>query len=343
MKVLNIPRTQRVALALSGGGDSIALMKLLADWSKAGRRLRAKTSLHALIVDHGLRAGSASEAKKVAAWARGAGWRAHVLKWEGKKPGSNIENAARNARYALLGKWCRAQKMPFLFVAHTSDDVAETFLLRLGRGSGVDGLSAMRAKAPYPLSGFDELAIARPLLDFGRQELRDHLEKKGAAWLEDPMNEDPRFSRVRVRAILPTLEAAGISQKRIVDAARHLSRARAALDFEAGKLLSSNTKKGAGRNVFLDRAALGAAPREIGLRALSLLLVDISGAQYRPRFMRLEALYEALCGGGDFRARTLQGCRIGLAPRRLQLFGSETIEIKMAPARKRAVGAVSPN
>ncbi len=335
MKALGIATPGRIALALSGGGDSIALMKLLTNWAKAGSGSHANSPLHALIVDHGLRAGSTRDARHAAARARDAGWRAHILKWSGSKPKSNIEDAARKARYALLGKWCRAHKTFLLFVAHTRDDVAETFLLRLGRGSGVDGLSAMSALAPYPLDGFGDLEIARPLLDFGREELRTYLEKDGDAWLDDPMNEDPRFSRVRVRALLPALEAAGVSQQRIVDASRHLARARKALEAETTELLRAHSRKEKSGCVLIDRQALVAAPREIGLRALSALIGEVSGATYRPRFERLEALYEAVCTNPKFRARTLHGCRIGLAPKRTQAFGLNTIEIRREAARKR--------
>ena len=335
MKALDIGVGPRIALALSGGGDSTALMKLLGNWQKSDGHSGAKPSLYALIVDHGLRSGSAGEAKKVASAARAAGWRAHILNWSGEQPKSNIEDAARKARYALMGKWCHKHKARFLFVAHTRDDVAETFLLRLGRGSGVDGLSAMRAVAPYPLAGFGELAIARPLLDFGREELRSHLLSEGVAWLEDPMNEDPRFSRVRVRALMPALEAAGVSQQRIVDAARHLARARQALDTDTDELLGAHSSIDGSGKVLLDRQALCAAPREIGLRALSKLIVGVSGASYRPRFERLMALYSALCATPKFRARTLHGCRMSLAPKRLQLFGEATLEIRRELARKR--------
>lgn len=343
MKALDIGAPTRIALALSGGGDSISLMKLLGNWASPRSNAGVNSTLYALIVDHGLRAGSTRETKKVAAWARDAGWRAHILKWPGPKPNANIEDAARKARYALLGQWCRAHKTPFLFVAHTRDDVAETFLLRLGRGSGVDGLSAMQARAPYPLDGFGDLEIVRPLLDFGREELRGYLEKEGGAWLDDPMNEDPRFSRTHVRALMPALEAAGISQKRIVDASRHLARARRALEAQTEELLCSHTKKEASGNVLVARQALVAAPQEIGLRALSALIVEVSGATYRPRFGRLEGLYEAVCMNTKFRARTLHGCRIGLAPKRKQVFGPATIEIKREVARKRTGAAISPN
>src|SRR6185312_3477006 len=106
-------------------------------------------------------------------------------------PRAGIEAAAREARYRLMGEWLSKKKIGALFVGHTEDDQAETFLLRLARGSGLDGLSAMQARAPWPVEGFAQLAVARPLLSFGRQELRDFLVARGQAWLDDPMNEDP--------------------------------------------------------------------------------------------------------------------------------------------------------
>ena len=225
---LGSPLNAPFALAVSGGGDLVALMHLAADWLKSRGLPLARGSV--LVVDHGLRAGSANDAAAAAAWARALGFAAHILRWRGAKPRSNVEDGARNARYRLLGDWCRANGIGNLLLAHTRDDQAETFLLRLGRGSGVDGLSAMRGRAPFPLAGYDGVEIVRPLLDFGRDELRAGLAARGIAWIDDPMNEDPRFARIRIRQAMPALEAAGLSAVRIVQAAKHLARAREALD-----------------------------------------------------------------------------------------------------------------
>jgi tRNA(Ile)-lysidine synthase len=329
---------QRIALALSGGGDSVALMYLLGNWARASAKDDEGLQLHALIVDHGLREGAGRDAKRAALLAREAGWRAHILKWKGDKPKSNIEDAARAARYTLLGQWCKAHKTRTLFVAHTRDDLAETFLLRLGRGSGVDGLSAMRARAPFPVPAFRDVELLRPLLGFERGELRDYLTEQDAAWIEDPMNADPRYSRVRVRALLPRLEEAGISSGRIAAAAHHLARARVALDAQADAFLDKHSKSIETGTVLLDAAALACIPHEMGLRALSAVLARVGGNPYRARFERLEALYSALSASvqedAPFRARTLAGCRIGRAPKRNQVFGTATLEVKAEGPRK---------
>lgn len=329
---------RRIALALSGGGDSIALMRLLGNWARVSAKDDDCIHLHALIVDHGLRDGADRDAKRAALLAREAGWRAHILKWKGDKPRSNIEDAARAARYALLGQWCKAHKTQSLFVAHTRDDLAETFLLRLGRGSGVDGLSAMRARAPFPVPAFREIELLRPLLGFERGELREYLTEQDAAWIEDPMNADPRYSRVRVRALLPHLEEAGISSARIASAAHHLARARVALDVQTDAFLAAHSKSTEPGTVLLDAVALARIPQEMGLRALSAVLARIGGNLYRARFERLEALYAALGASvhenAPFRARTLAGCRIGRAPKRNQIFGTATVEVKAEGPRK---------
>jgi tRNA(Ile)-lysidine synthase len=321
------------ALAVSGGGDSVALMHLFARWAKG----HSAPPPHVLIVDHGLRAESGREAKRAAQWAKRIDLPAHILKRSGDAPKSNIEDEARKARYRLLGSWCAAQGVTHLFVAHTREDQAETFLLRLGRGSGLDGLAAMRAIAPLPVPGFADVRIFRPLLNMSRDELRLYVKEQGGSWLEDPMNDDTRFARVRIRKALPELEAAGISIQRIAEAAHHLARARQSLERATDEFLGRHARFERDF-VLLDGAALAGIDSEIGLRALAAALMRHANASYRPRFQRLEGLYDALAAG-DFTGRTLEGCRIGKAPKRQDIFGASTLIItregaRAAPRRK---------
>ena len=150
------------AVAVSGGGDSLALMHLLHDFA----RKEGLAAPMVLTVDHGLRKSSAGDAKKVVAWARRLGLSARVLTWRGKKPKTGIEAAARNARYRLLGDFLVMHKIGTLFVGHNQDDQAETSLLRLARGSGLDGLAGMQPRAPWPA----EVKTSRPdRPDYGRR------------------------------------------------------------------------------------------------------------------------------------------------------------------------------
>ena len=318
------------AVAVSGGGDSTALMHLLARWAKKTRRAPPIV----VTVDHGLREGSASDAKKVARWAEAAKLDVQVLRWSGPRPKSDIEAAAREARYRLMGSWAAKKKLAALYVAHSRDDQAETFLLRLMRGSGLDGLAAMRALSTYPVPGFGGLRLVRPLLHIERDDLRAHLTDAKQPWIEDPMNDEARFARVRLRQLIPALEAAGLTRARIAAAAAHLARAREALDTVTAAVIAraANPRED---GVHLDALALSAAPREVGLRALAQLLMRVSGQSYRPRFERLERLYDRIATQTLGAGATLHGCRIFLVPARKGAFGRGTLGIARETARSR--------
>jgi len=318
------------AVAVSGGGDSKALMLLLADWAQSASRPPPVV----LTVDHGLTPDSARIAQSVVQSAKRHGLEAHKLVWKGEKPAADIEAVARLARYRLMGDWCEAHRIKGLYVAHTLEDQAETFLLRLARGSGLDGLAAMRARSPFPLQGFDRLCVVRPLLEIERARLRGWLESRNEDWSEDPMNGDPRFARVRIRKAWSQLAELGLSPQRIAAAAQHLGRARDALEDATADLLETACRFEAER-VLLDGTRLAAAAPEIGLRALAQILSRVSGEPYRPRFERLERLYGAIREGEIKSARTLHGCRIGRAPKIASIFGPFTLIVVREPARRR--------
>ncbi|MBI1331174.1 MAG: tRNA lysidine(34) synthetase TilS [Alphaproteobacteria bacterium] len=316
------------AIGVSGGADSMALMHLLADWAQA----RGVSAPVVLSVDHGLRKDSGDDAKRVMKAARAAGLESHVLSWEGAKPKADIEAEARNARYALMGAWCRERGVTGHYVAHTEDDQAETFLLRLARGSGLDGLSAMRTVAAFPLAGYAELCVVRPLLEFRRMDLRAFLKKRGQDWIEDPMNADPRFARSRLRAAWPALEDLGLTVPRIADAAAHLGRARAALEEVTGDLFRRAVRL-EDQQAFVDPLRLKMAMREVGLRVLAEVLSRVSGEAYRPRFESLERLFDAIVGGTLGGGATLHGCRVAPAAKAQAYFGSATLVVAPEPAR----------
>jgi tRNA(Ile)-lysidine synthase len=191
----------------------------------------------------------------------------------------------------------------------------------------------MRRLGAFPLPGFEALTLARPLLTVPRAPLRDFLTRQKQAWLEDPMNGETRFARARIRALMPALEAAGLTSERIADAALHLARAREALDMATAAVLARVCRR-QDQMFLLDPEALAAAPREIGLRALAGLLGTVSGAAYRPRFDGLERLFDRLAASALGGGATLHGCHIAPAPRRLQAFGPKTLVIARESSRK---------
>jgi len=298
------------AVAVSGGGDSLALMHLLRGFAKA-RKLAAPI---VLTVDHGLRKTSAREAGQVLAWAKQAGLAAHLLTWRGKKPQSGIESAARQARYRLMGDWLVKNKIATLFAGHNLDDQVETFLLRLARGSGLDGLAGMAPQAPWPVPGFGQLTLMRPMLGLSRDQLRAYLSDLGQAWLDDPMNEDAGFDRVKIRKARAALTEAGLTPARIAAAASHLARARESLEIMTEAVLQRAARPAEAGGVLLDGAALAAAPREVGLRSLASVLMAVGEQAYRPRFESLERLYDRITGAGLGAGVTLHGCHLRPAP-----------------------------
>jgi tRNA(Ile)-lysidine synthase len=198
LSALNPPK--RLALALSGGRDSVALLRLCAGYAKTGN-----LALSAFTVDHGLRPEAAAEAEQAGAWARSAGVPHRILRWTGAKPASGLQAAARAARYRLLIDAAESEGCGALVTAHTLDDQAETLFMRLARGGGPAGLAAMRAQSLIANGAGEPLRLLRPMLSFSRADVTDWLGETGQTFIDDPSNDDPAFERVRVRALLAAL------------------------------------------------------------------------------------------------------------------------------------------
>ena len=211
-------RPERLAVAVSGGGDSLALLGLACDWASEN-----DCRIHALTVDHGLRPEAGDEARMVAREALRMGAMHDTLHWQGWDGRGNLQAAARAARYRLLSEHCERERIGAILLGHTQDDQAETVLMRLARGSGVDGLSAMSE------GRFGKDFLLRPLLDATRDELRVWLTRQGMRWSEDPSNDDPRFDRVRARRLLKQLIPFGLDAARLSETASAMARARQAL------------------------------------------------------------------------------------------------------------------
>ncbi len=287
-----------IAVACSGGPDSLALTLLTDGWAReVGGRVTA------LIVDHAMRPESADEAVSVRERLNSAGIEAVVLTRDGPALKSDRQAAARQARYALMTEWCRHAGVLHLLLGHHQGDQAETLMLRLGRGSGVDGLAAMA-----PILENAHLRLLRPLLGVPRDDLIAFLRSRKMDWIEDPSNEDTAFARVRVRRMMPGLGEEGLTEARLAATARRMARARVALEGAATELLARAAAIYPEGYALLSTGELLASPDEIGLRALARLLTCIGGGQHGPRLERLERLYEWLArGDGD--GRTLAGCR----------------------------------
>jgi tRNA(Ile)-lysidine synthase len=290
----------QLAVAVSGGADSMALTLLAHDWAQANGG-----AVTALTVDHRLRAESAAEAAQVGAWLAQRGIAHRILTRPTEPSGTGgIQAAARAARYALLEEWCRANGVLHLIVAHHRDDQAETLLLRLGRGSGLEGLAAMAGLLERP-----NCRLLRPLLGVAGGRLAATLVAMAQPWIEDPSNHDRAYARVQLREIAPVLAKSGLTPARLAATAARLGTARAALAAEVTALAAVAVELHPAGFARLNQARLMAAPVAIGRRTLAAVLGTVGGTPFAPRSIRLDRLYRELSEGLRS-GRTLGGCRL---------------------------------
>ncbi len=284
----------RVGVAVSGGGDSTALLLAARDWAaRTGRTLEAAT------VDHRLRPESAAEAAGVAELCGRLDLRHEILAWTDQPGRGNLPAAAREARIALLGEWARRRGLAAVAIGHTLDDQAETVLLRLSRGAGVDGLSGMEENVTR-----DGVAWIRPMLMIRRETLRAYLRAAGVSWIDDPTNDDENFARTRMRALIernPDFEADGLAAT-----ASRLQSQRAALEWLSDDFAARALTWGALGEAALDLGELRRAPEDTHIRLFARVLRCISGAAYRPKQVALAPMMADLMGGAG--VRTLHGC-----------------------------------
>jgi tRNA(Ile)-lysidine synthase len=284
-----------IAVAVSGGRDSMCLALLASRWAAA-----QGGNLVALIVDHGLRPEAASEARQVGDWLSGHGIRHCVLRWAGPHPASGIQAAARQARYRLLSDYCRDHAILHLLVGHHREDQAETVVIRGERASGGDGLAAMAA-----ISERTDVRLLRPLLDVPRGRLTATLAAAGQTWIDDPGNDNTDMARGRLRSAgseLPLADALATAQ---TSARERISGERAMATLAARALRFHPAGFAAA-----DRTVLAEAAPDIVERLLARTVMAVAGRAYPPRGARTQRLREAVTGTGPLSGRTLGGCRV---------------------------------
>jgi tRNA(Ile)-lysidine synthase len=297
-----LSRYPRLALAVSGGPDSLALMQLAAEW-RVARGFGPELSV--LTVDHRLRAASREEALQVARVAETLGLTHAILDWQTQgKARTALQARARAARYDLMAAYCHAHDIPALVTAHTLDDQAETFLMRLKRGSGIDGLAAIPERGAWA-----GIVVLRPLLDAPKARLIATLQARGIGFARDPSNSDQRFERARVRGSTSALAALGLTAEALALSARRLRRAREALDHSARDFLAANSETSEAGYAVIEEAALLSAPQEIALRALARLIASVGGNEEPLRLAKLEALLSSLAQRPG-KTHTFGRCRI---------------------------------
>jgi tRNA(Ile)-lysidine synthase len=324
-------------VAVSGGPDSTALLYLLARWRK---RHRLSPQLHAVTVDHGLRSQSRAEALGVKRLAAQLGVDHRTMRWAGEKPATGLQEKARAARYRLLFAAARKAGACCVITAHTRDDQAETVLFRIARGSGLAGLGAMARVSPAAFlapglapgmrGAMGSPALVRPLLDVAKARLIATLRAAGIGHVEDPSNDDPRFTRVRWRKLAPALAAEGLTAERLAQLARRVRRSEEAMDAAVTAAFDRLGSRPAAHAIAFDARGLRDLPAEIALRLIGRAVGEV-GDEGPVELGKLEAMCESLSGAiahtdGRFR-RTLAGAMVSLQRDRLM--------VERAPPRRR--------
>ncbi len=318
-----------LVLGVSGGPDSTALLWLAARWRA---RLKRGPKLVAVTVDHGLRPDSVEEAKAVKRLARELKVEHRTVRWTGTKPATGIQAAARAARYRLLVAAARRAGARHILTAHTLDDQAETVLIRLSRGSGLTGLAGMARVTALDVAPprKDRLLLVRPFLGIPKTRLIATSRAAKVPFADDPSNADPRFTRARLRKLMPLMAAEGLDAGKLALLARRAARADAAIEAAVARAVASLTQWSNSGPIILDRSAFAELPGEVALRVLGRAIARV-GDEGPVALGKLEALFDALGtwrhrAGTRFR-RTLAGAVVTL--------DADRLVVERAPARSR--------
>jgi len=294
---LKTPKT--IAVAVSGGSDSLSLSILLNEYCAT-----KKIKLFAVTIDHKMRKSSSDEALKLAKILQKEKISHQILEINSEKiPQNNIEAKLREARYDLLHSFCTINKIKYVFLGHIQSDIAENFLIRLFRGSGLDGLSSIAE-----ISDFKKIKIIRPFLDISKDELQEFLREKRIKWLEDESNKDEKFLRNKIRNFFDSFEDKKLIQKRVKSATDEISRMRDLFDYlmlkEAKKILEFNQQG----FFIINLKKFAKTEEKIALKILALTLMEIGEKTYKPRLEKLQRFYFWIIENDNHKPRNFYGC-----------------------------------
>ncbi len=292
--LLDAQSPSKLGVAVSGGSDSIAALNILTGAARA-----RDISIAAITINHGLRAEAEAEAAFVAESCKKLGIRHDIRRWQDWDGSGNLQAQARDARYGLMAAWARETGVDYIALGHTQDDQAETFLMRLARGAGVDGLSEM--KRVFSRGGVTWL---RPFLRSSRAALRAHLLRHGLNWVDDPSNDDPQFERVRLRQAMAQFGEVGLDTATLSQSSQNLADVRDALDFYVRCAAADFVQIEQGDVLLSD---MSQTPPEVRRRLISAILRWMSGDDFAPRAAAMAQLQDGLDAAGK---HVLAGCVI---------------------------------
>ena len=292
---------ENLAVAVSGGPDSLALAYLAKCYA-----IKNNIEVKYFIVDHKLRKESSSEAKTVKDILSTINVHCEILKWNGKKPSKNIQALARNKRYSLLADECKKNNIKHLLIGHHLNDLFENFLIRLVRGSGLNGLISFDKNTKYKDK---DLNILRPLLDLEKKDLLHISKEVFNFFVDDPSNINIDYKRTRIRSLLQTLEKEGLDKKKFKLTINNLKDSNKTIKFYVDKNLEKNSVFLTRKNTYILNNDFFVQSHEIIFRSLTTIIQNL-GKKYYP--VRGKSINELITGINvkSFSKVTLGGCFI---------------------------------
>jgi len=295
-KILRL-KTKKFLVAVSGGPDSLALAAMCRAMHSNYKQIK----FYYLHVNHGIRKKSFSESNKVQKILK----KQHILLKivnNKKKIISNVQHNARKVRYSLLNKECKKKKIKFILTGHHKDDQIETFLIRLSRGSGVQGLSAM-STISY---SNDEIKIFRPFLSESKKNLIFITKKIFGTYIKDPSNNNKKFLRSSVRKLLPVLSKHGIGSDQILRSINNLKSSSKTLNMYFEEILKKTVKR-KGKKIYIKKNELYSLNEEFQLRVLGFAIRSLNKSDYPPRSKKIFTALKYLNSSKEIKHQ-LGGC-----------------------------------
>ena len=288
-----------LAVAVSGGPDSLALAYLAKCYA-----LKNKIKIHYFIVNHKLRSESSVEAKNVKKILKKIDINCEILDWNGKKPSKNIQAIARDKRYSLLVNECKKYNIKYLLLGHHLNDLYENFLIRIVRGSGLNGLISFNKNTKFRDQNIN---ILRPLLDIEKKDLIYISKVIFNFFIKDPSNSNQDYKRTRIRNLLQTLEEEGLDTKKIKLTINNLKDSDKSIKFYVDRNLKENLVFSKRRNVYILNGNFFDQSHEIIFRSLTKLIQKIGKKYYPVRGKSINELIKKI-NKKSFTKVTLGGC-----------------------------------
>ena len=296
---LNVKKN--LAVAVSGGPDSLALAYLTQCYS-----IINNLNVKYFLVDHKLRKESSLEARTVKKILNKIDIKCKVLSWNEKKPSKNIQAAARDKRYSLLSNECKKNDIQYLLLGHHSDDVSENFLIRLVRGSGLNGLISFDKNTKYKNQN---LNILRPLLDVEKKDLLHISREVFKFFIKDPSNINENYKRTRIRNLLYSLEKEGLDKKKLKLTINNLKDSDKSIKFYVDRNIKKNSFFSKKKNIFVLNYYFFDQSHEIIFRSLSIIIQKLGQKYYPVRGKSINKLIKKI-SDKSFTKTTLGGCFI---------------------------------